>query len=44
MRKRGSTFQKWNEWLEKMKNEKEQMEELHQQKVTQMIKSAEGSA
>ena len=40
------TMQKWYEWLEKMKkeDEKEKMEERHQQKVTQMIKSAEGSA
>ena len=39
------TMQKWYIWLE---NEKEddnrKMEELHQQRVNQMIKSAEGSA
>ena len=28
----------------KMKDEKEKMEEMHQHKVAQMIKSAEGSA
>ena len=40
------TMQKWYEWLEKMKkeDEKKNMEEMHQQKVAQMIKSAEGSA
>ena len=40
------TIQKWNIWLEKMKKEddKRKMEELHQQKVSQMIKSAERSA
>ena len=40
------TLQKWYEWLKKMKKEddKRKMEELHQQKVTQMIKSAQGSA
>ena len=33
------------EWLEKEKDdEKKKMEEMDQQKVTQMIKSAEGSA
>ena len=38
------TIQKWNIWLERMKKEddKRKMEELHQQKVSQMIKSAEG--
>ena len=52
MRKRGSIQKKKKSrkmifiWLEKMKNEdeKRKMEELlHQQKVSQMIKSAEGS-
>ena len=38
------TMQKWYDWPEKMKNEKGKMEEMHQQKVAQMIKSAEGSA
>ena len=40
------TMQKWYEWLEEMKkrDENEKMEEMHQQKVAQMIKSAEGSA
>ena len=40
------TMQKWNEWLEEMKknDEQEKMEEMNQQKVNQMIKSAEGSA
>ena len=39
-------MQKWYEWLEevKKKDEKEKMEEMHQHKVAQMIKSAEGSA
>ena len=39
-------MQKWYEWLEERKknDEKEKMEEMHQQKVAQMIKSAEGSA
>ena len=34
------------QWLEelKRKDEKEKMEEMHQHKVAQMIKSAEGSA
>ena len=38
--------QKWCEWLENMKrkDEKEKMEEMHQHKVEQMIKSASGSA
>ena len=51
MRQRGSvqdgkTKQKWYEWLEKKKreDEKNKMEDMHQQKVTQMIKSAEGRA
>ena len=40
------TMQKWYMWLEKMKkeDEKKKMEDMHQQKVTQMIKIAEGSA
>ena len=39
------TMQKWYHWLEDMKkDEKEKMEEMHQEKVEQMIKSAEGSA
>ena len=40
------TMQKWNAWLEEMKeeDEKRKMKELHQQRVAQMIKSAEGSA
>ena len=40
------TMQKWYHWLEDMKkkDEKEKMEEMHQKKVEQMIKSAEGSA
>ena len=39
-------MQKWYDWLEKMKkeDEKKKMEEMHQQKATQMIKSAEGIA
>ena len=39
-------MQKWHEWLKCMKkmDEKKKMEEMHQQKVEQMIKSAEGSA
>ena len=39
-------MQKWCGWLKYMKkeDEKEKMEEMHQQKVEQMIKSAEGSA
>ena len=38
-------MQKWYEWLEKGKRKmgKAKMEEMHQQKVAQMIKSAEGS-
>ena len=39
----GNTIQKWYVWSEKMKKT-EQMEVRHQQKVVQMIKSAEGSA
>ena len=37
------TMQKWYHWLEDMKknDEKEKMEEEHQKKVEQMIKSAE---
>ena len=40
------TMQKWYGWLENMKrkDEKENMEEMHQRKVEKMIKSAEGSA
>ena len=36
----------WYEWLEymKKKDEKKKVEEMHQQKVEQMIKSAQGSA
>ena len=39
-------LQKWYEWLENMKkkDEKKKVEEMHQQKVEQMIKRAEGSA
>ena len=39
-------MQKWYEWPEKVKkeDEKTKVEEMHQQKVTQMIKGAEGSA
>ena len=39
-------MQKWYKWLEetKKRDEKEKMEEMHQHKVAQMIKSAEGSA
>ena len=51
MRKCGSiqdwedTMQKWYEWLENKKDdEKKKMEEMHQQRVTQMIKSADGSS
>ena len=38
-------MQKWYKWLEEMKkrDDKGNMEELHQHKVAQMIKSAEGS-
>ena len=40
------TMHKRFEWLEHMKkkDEKEKMEEMHQRKVENMIKSAEGSA
>ena len=40
------TMHKWYAWLEKMRKEdqKGKMEEMHQQRVIQMIKSAEGSA
>ena len=40
------TMQKWYKWLEEMKkkDEKENMEEMHQHKVAPMMKSAEGSA
>ena len=40
------TMQKWYHWLEDMKkkDEKGKMEEMHQKKVEQMIKRAEGSA
>ena len=50
MRKRGFTrrediMRKWYEWLvERKKDEKEKMEEMHQHKVAQTIKSADGSA
>ena len=39
-------MQKWYDWLKDMKkkDEKEKMKEMHQQKVAQMINSAEGSA
>ena len=39
-------MQKWYEWSQKVKkeDEKTKVEEMHQQKVTQMIKGAEGSA
>ena len=39
-------LQKWYERLKytKKKDEKEKMDEMHHQKVEQMIKSAEGSA
>ena len=39
-------MQKWYVWLVKMKkeDEKRKMEELHQQKVNQVIKRTEGSA
>ena len=39
-------MQKWFEWLEEItkKDERKKMEEVHQQRVSQMIKSAEGSA
>ena len=38
--------QKWYKWLYEMKkrDEKEKFEDMHQHKVAQMIKSAEGSA
>ena len=40
------TMQKWYDWLEEMEktDERKNMEEMHQHKVAQMIKSAEGSA
>ena len=40
------SMQKWYEWLKEMKknDKKGNMEEMHQQKVAQMMKSAEGSA
>ena len=40
------TIQKWYHWSEDMKkkDEKQNMEEVHQHKVAQMIKNAEGSA
>ena len=51
MGKRGFTqggkilCRKWYEWLEEMKrDETEKMEEMHQQKVAPMMKSADGSA
>ena len=39
-------MQKWYEWLEheKKKDEKKNVEDMHQHKVEQMIRSAEGSA
>ena len=39
-------MQKWYDWLPKLKkeDEKEKLEQLRQQKVKQMIKSAVGSA
>ena len=39
-------MQTWYNWLKEMKwkDEKEKMEDMHQHKVAQMIKSAEGSA
>ena len=40
-------MQKWHEWLKYMKkkdDEKKKMEEMHQQKVEQVIQSVEGSA
>ena len=39
-------MQKWFEWLEEItkKDERKKMEEVHQQRVSQMIKSADGSA
>ena len=38
-------MEKWSVWLETEKeDEKRKMEELHQQRVNQMIKSAEGAA
>ena len=39
-------MQKWYKWLEEMKkkDEKENMQEVHQHRVAQMMKSAEGSA
>ena len=49
MRKRGfkqDNMQKWYDWLEEMKKERREvkMEEMHQQKVAQMMKGAEESA
>ena len=40
------TMQKWYKWLEEMrkKDENENMEEMHQHRVAQVIKSAESSA
>ena len=38
------TRQKWYGWKMKKEDEKRNMEELHQQRMNQMIKSAEGSA
>ena len=51
VRKRGSMqdgktpCRKWYEWLEEMKkDEEEKMDEMHHQKVAQMIESTDGSA
>ena len=46
LRTDGGSLNFWRDWLEDMKkkDEKENMEEMHQKKVEQMIKSAEGSA
>ena len=40
------TMQEWYDWLEEMekKDERKKLEALHQQKVNQMMKSAESSA
>ena len=41
-----NTMQKWYDWLREMKKKDEvkKMEEVRQRKVSQMIKSADGSA
>ena len=46
IQERKNTMQKWYDWLEEMKRkyERRKMEELYQQRVSQMIKSAEDSA